>query len=83
MAAAGVLAGILMNVSKGAVPWTDPVVYTTGPLLAWLLTASAVELFYKPARQGRKVAYMTVASFVFLGLVLAVTLLVGHGGGGR
>jgi len=78
--AAGVLAGILMNVSRGTVPWTDPVVYATGPLLAWLLIASVVELFYRPARQGRKVAYMTVASFVFLGLVLAVTLLVGHGG---
>jgi hypothetical protein len=30
---------------------------------------------YKPAQQGRKVAYLTVASFVFLALVMALFVL--------
>ena len=33
------------------------------------------ESVYKPARQGRKVAYLTLASFVFLALVLGIVLL--------
>ena len=36
------------------------------------------EFFYKPARQGRKVAYLTVASFIFLALVLVVVILGRH-----
>jgi hypothetical protein len=36
------------------------------------------EACYKPAREGRKVAYLTVASFVFLGLVLYFVLFFEH-----
>ncbi len=39
-----------------------------------LLVATLFEIFYKPAQQGRKVAYLTLASFVFLVLVLTLTL---------
>jgi ABC-type uncharacterized transport system permease subunit len=71
---AGLFAGILLNVSNGLVPWTDPVIGISALLVAWLLIASLVEVFYKPARQGAKVAYLTVASFVFLLIVLAIVL---------
>ena len=47
-------------------PWNDPVIWSSGLLLIWLLAAASFSLFYRPARQGRKVAYLTVASFVFL-----------------
>jgi ABC-type uncharacterized transport system permease subunit len=72
----GLGAGIVMNfirtAGKGFVPWTDPVVITSGILVAWLLAATVFELVYKPAQQGRKVAYLTVANFVFLAIVLTM-----------
>jgi hypothetical protein len=74
----GLAAGILLNVIRGAFLWTDLVVLTSGVLLLWLAAALLFEYLYKPARQGRKVAYLTVASFVFLGLVLAFVLYAGH-----
>ena len=53
-----------------SVPWTDPVVLALGGMLAWLLVAEAFRVIYPAARQGRKVAYLTVAAFVFLLLAL-------------
>ena len=53
-------------------PWTDSVVVSSAVLLVWLLAATLFEWLYKPAQQGRKVAYLTVASFVFLAFVIAV-----------
>ena len=73
----GLVAGIVMNVIKHrgtgqAVPWTDGVVLSSAALLVWLIAATIFEWAYKPAQQGRKVAYLTVASFVFLALVMAI-----------
>ena len=42
--------------------------------MLWLLAATTFEWLYKPAQQGRKVAYLTVASFVFLAVVMALVL---------
>jgi len=77
MLAVGLLAGAALNIVKGrqGVPWTDPVVWTSGILFLWLTAVLLFEAMYQPARQGRKVAYLTLASFVFLGLVLAIVLL--------
>ena len=82
--ALGLLAGIILNAveSRGrgpAVPWTDSVVISSAVLLVWLLAAAMFEWLYKPAQQGRKVAYLTVASFLFLALVMAMLL----GGGSQ
>src|SRR5262249_10776867 len=55
-------------------PWTDSVVISSTFLLLWLLAATVFEWLYKPAQQGRKVAYLTVASFVFLAVVMAMVL---------
>lgn len=78
MLAAGLLSGIALNLlgSNIGVPWTDPVVWTSAVLFLWLTVVLSFEYFYKPAQQGRKVAYLTLASFVFLGLVLGVILFV-------
>jgi hypothetical protein len=78
--AAGLLAGIILNATKSAgpdagVPWTDSVVIGSAALLVWLLAASIFEWLYKPAQQGRKVAYLTVASFVFLAMVMALLMI--------
>jgi hypothetical protein len=77
--ALGLVAGIIMNTveargSRPSLPWTDSVVITSAVLLAWLLAATLFEWLYKPAQQGRKVAYLTVASFLFLALVMAMLL---------
>jgi ABC-type uncharacterized transport system permease subunit len=77
--AAGLISGVILNVIRQAsadsgLPWSDPVVWTSGLLFAWLAASSLFNFVYKPARQGQKVAYLTVASFVFLGLVLGVVL---------
>jgi hypothetical protein len=66
-----------INIESGAarLPWHDPVVLSTLLLLFWLLAAVVVGALYRPARQGRKVAYLTMVSFVFLALVLAAGLL--------
>ncbi len=80
--AAGLLAGIVLNATKSAgpgahVPWTDSVVISSTVLLVWLLAATIFEWRYKPAQQGRKVAYLTVASFVFLAMVMALLVVGG------
>jgi hypothetical protein len=80
----GLLAGLALNVihqsgSEGTVSWTDPVVISSGVLFLWLAIALLFESLYKPAREGRKVVYLTLVSFVFLGLVLCLVLLGGHG----
>jgi hypothetical protein len=50
------------------------VIWTSSLLLAWLATAAIFGVVYRPARQGRKVAYLTVASFLFLVLALGLRL---------
>jgi ABC-type uncharacterized transport system permease subunit len=51
--------------------WTDPVVLSLAAMLLWLIAAEVFRLIYPAARRGRKVAYLTLASFVFL--VVAIT----------
>jgi ABC-type uncharacterized transport system permease subunit len=56
--------------------WTDPVVVSSGAMLAWLAVAEVFRLVYPAARQGRKVAYLTLAAFLFLVItVLSLTLV--------
>ena len=76
----GLIAGIVMNAGQygGRVAWTGPVVLSSSVLCAWLVVASMFEAFYKPARQGRKVAYLTLASFIFLAMTLGFVLLGDH-----
>lgn len=50
--------------------WTDPVVISLAAMLVWLIAAEVFRLTY-PAARGGKVAYLTLASFVFLMIALA------------
>lgn len=75
LVAVGVFAGVVLNVIRGEIPWSDPLILSSGGLLAWLFAATLFELLYKPAQQGRKVAYLTIANFVFLAAVLWIVLL--------
>ncbi len=73
LVAMGFFTGVLTRLAtaNGAVPWTDPVVVSLSGMLSWLIAAEAFRLAYPAARRGRKVAYLTLAGFVFLVLTLA------------
>jgi ABC-type transport system involved in cytochrome c biogenesis permease subunit len=80
MVGVGFASGIVLNMvshrSKiDEVPWTDPVIWSTALMFGWLLAAAIFSTVYRPARSGRKVAYLTVASFAFLAIALGVQLL--------
>ena len=81
--AAGLVSGAIMNVlqnseNSAGIPWTNSVIVSSGALLFWLLGVTVFEALYKPARQGQKIAYLTLASFVFLMMVLGFTLMAEH-----
>ena len=78
--ALGLISGIALNSAKvaNAIAWNDPVILSSGILFLWLLCASLFEALYKPARQGRKVVYLTVASFIFLALAIGFVLTGEH-----
>ncbi len=76
----GILSGMVLNLinignEAAKLAWNDPVVLSTWLMFLWLLAAVVAIAVYRPARQGRKVAYLTVASFVFLVIMLAAGLL--------
>ncbi|HEV2969581.1 MAG TPA: cytochrome c biogenesis protein CcsA [Pirellulales bacterium] len=79
MTGAGLVSGIVINLinhwhQRDELPWTDPIVWESAGLFGWLLAAALFNALYRPARRGRKVAYLTVASFVFLAIFLAAQL---------
>lgn len=81
MLAVGIMAGTVLNRINITDPaarlgWTDPVVVSTWLMFFWLLAAVVLVARHRPARQGRKVAYLTLAAFVFLAIVLSIGLLV-------
>lgn len=77
--AIGLLSGVVLKlIGAGNVAWRDPVVLSSGVLFLWLVAVMVFESVYKPARQGNKVAYLTLANFVFLGLALYFVLLGSH-----
>lgn len=82
--ACGLVSGILLNLthrgSAAVIPWTDPVVVASLVWLLWLLVVIAFKNLYPPARQGRKVAYLTVGSFLCLSVVLAIIWGAPHAG---
>ena len=76
----GLLAGVIMNLNQsGKIAWTEGGVILSLVLLVYLMSATAVEFFYRPARQGRKIAYLTLASFGFLVLAMYGILASEHG----
>jgi ABC-type uncharacterized transport system permease subunit len=70
----GFLTGILTQLiedKRHSLSWSNPVVLSLTLMTVWLLVAEVFRLIYPAARQGRKVAYLTLAAFVFLLLVFA------------
>jgi hypothetical protein len=80
--ASGVVLSILNQRHDSSLQlWRDPVVQSSAAMMLWLFAAEAFRLAYPAARQGRKVAYLTLASFVFVVITVLVLTLVdsGHG----
>lgn len=80
----GVLSGFVINVVNrnrefGTVSLAHPVVWSSLIMFGWCLGASLISRFYRPARNGRKMAYLAVSCFLFLVLELALVLSAGHG----
>ena len=76
----GVLSGMVLNLINShdearRLAWNDPVILSTWLMFFWLLAAVVITAVYRPARAGHKVAYLTLASFVFLAIMLAAGLL--------
>ena len=87
MLGVGILSGVILNLINhdrqgSGLPWNDPFVLSTWIMFGWLVLCALVSAFYKPARQGRKVAYLTLVSFVPLVIALATGLFLDtqHGG---
>lgn len=70
----GVISRLVNQGEKNYVPWTDPVVLSLAAMIIWLVAAEVFRLLYPAARQGKKVAYLTMAGFVFLVFVLVMVL---------
>jgi ABC-type uncharacterized transport system permease subunit len=69
----GFMSGVVLRLAtagKHAIPWSDPVVLSLAAMLAWLVLAEGFRVVYPAARRGRKVAYLTLAAFVFLVVTL-------------
>lgn len=72
----GFLSGLMLSKRvHGEIWWTDPVVVSSCVLVGWMLLSATFNAVYKPARQGRKVAYLTLANFLFLLFALGGFLL--------
>ncbi len=80
-----VVSGIVLNwlntrQSRPGLSLRDPVVLVTLGMFGWLLLNVIIGAFYRPIRQGRKVAYLTLVSFLFLAIALALFVMTRHSG---
>jgi ABC-type uncharacterized transport system permease subunit len=67
--ALGLLTGFILNLVQDQFHWSDPVVWRGALIVGWLAAVVVFLTVYRPARQGRKVAYLTIATFVIVVVV--------------
>lgn len=75
----GMATGIMLNLviahrAGESLPWNDPTVLISALLATWIAAAWLFAACYRPVRHTRKVAYLTVASFVALAMTLAMAI---------
>lgn len=77
----GLASGVILKLNRQsqAVGWTDPLVIWSAVLGAWLVAMTAFESLYRPARDGHKVVYLSLASAVLLAVSLLIVVVFGHG----
>jgi len=76
----GFVSGVVMNWNRwGEVGGADSGMILSAILFVWLASATTIEYVYAPASRGRKIAYLTLASFGFLVLAMTGLLASSHG----
>jgi hypothetical protein len=76
----GMLSGILLNLSRDdQVSWIGGGVLFSLALFVWALIAALLESTSQSSLGGRRGAYLSIASFVFLVVVLLLVMLSTHG----
>ena len=78
-----VLSAINRETNSQSIGISDPIVWSSMIMFGWCLTVTLVSRIYKPARSGRKMAYLAFSCFFFLILELSLVLSAGHGNGGQ
>lgn len=80
--AGGLVSALILNLVMQRLSWNDPLIWILSAAVAWLSVTALFNVVYRPARQGRKVAYLTVSNFCVLVVCLGTTLFVdtGHTG---
>ena len=79
MLAIGLLSGIVLNLNRdGHIAWLSGGIVFTFALCAWSLAAVIIELATYRTFGGKRTAYLAVANFVFLALVLGLVLVTPH-----
>ena len=76
----GMISGVAMNVGEdGKIAWLSGGIVFTYALFLWSLVAAIMEVTSSSSLGGRRTAYLAIANFVFLLIVLCIVLLSSHG----
>lgn len=76
----GLLSGVILSFNRqGQIDWLSGGILFTFVLFAWVLATALWELTSRGALGGRRSAYLVIANFVFLVIVLALVLYGSHG----
>ena len=76
----GMVSGVALNVGKdGTIAWLSGGILFTVALFIWSLVAAIMELTSQSSLGGRRTAYLAIANFVFLLVVLGIVMLSSHG----
>ncbi len=76
----GMISGIAMNVGEdGKIAWLSGGIVFTCALFIWSLIAAIMEVASQSSLGGRRTAYLAIANFVFLLVVLCIVLFSSHG----
>ncbi len=76
----GMLSGVVLNFNReGQIAWFSSSIVFTCALFAWSLVATGMELSSSGSLGGRRSAYLVIANFVFLMIVLGFVLFSSHG----
>jgi formate-dependent nitrite reductase membrane component NrfD len=76
--AIGLISGIALNSQREVPVWADSGVIFTFLLFALSVSAAAIELSDRSSLGGRRSAYLSIAIFFFLALVLALVFMTSH-----
>ena len=76
----GLISGVAMNVGEdGKIAWFSGGIVFTFALFIWSLVAAIMEVASQSSLGGRRTAYLAIANFVFLLIVLGIVLFSSHG----